>query len=88
MLVVLIFSILVLVIPGLFAVDLSYYDPMLPKGFSGLLKAMPMLFFSYAGFETLAQVAGETKNPTKNAANDICKRLYWLPYSFSSLWLL
>ena len=65
MLAVLIFSILVLVIPGLFAVDLSYYDPMLPKGFSGLLNAMPMLFFSYAGFETLAQVAGETKNPTK-----------------------
>jgi len=65
MLAVLIFSILVLVIPGLFAVDLSYYDPVLPKGFNGLLKAMPMLFFSYAGFETLAQVAGETKNPTK-----------------------
>jgi len=26
---------------------------------------MPMLFFSYAGFESLAQVAGETKNPTR-----------------------
>lgn len=26
---------------------------------------MPMLFFSYAGFETLAQVAGETKDPTR-----------------------
>ncbi len=65
MLVVLIFSILVLVIPGLFVVDLKYYDPLLPKGFNGLLAAMPMLFFSYAGFETLAQVAGETKDPTK-----------------------
>ena len=61
---VLIFSILVLVIPGLFAVDLSFYNPILPKGFSGLLSAMPMLFFSYAGFETLAQAAGETKDPT------------------------
>ena len=65
MLGILIFSILILVIPGLFAVDLTFYDPLLPMGFDGLMKAMPMLFFSYAGFETLSQVAGETKDPTK-----------------------
>ena len=65
MLIVLIFSILILVIPGIPAIDYSYYDPLLPKGFSGLFAAMPMLFFSYAGFETLAQVAGETKDPTR-----------------------
>jgi len=65
MLGVLIISILVLVLPGLFAVNLSYYDPILPKGISGLIKAMPMLFFSYAGFETLSQIAGETKDPTQ-----------------------
>ena len=62
MLVVLIVSILLLVIPGLAAVDLSYYQPLLPKGWSGLLGAMPILFFSYAGFETLAQTAGETRD--------------------------
>ena len=65
MLIILIGSILVLIIPGLFVVDLSNYDPLLPKGISGVLAAMPMLFFSYAGFESLAQAAGETKNPTK-----------------------
>ena len=65
MLAILILSILVLVIPGVFAVNMDYYEPLLPKGFSGLLAAMPMLFFSYAGFETLAQVAGETKDPTR-----------------------
>ena len=65
MLAILILSILVLVIPGVFAVNMKYYEPLLPKGFSGLLAAMPMLFFSYAGFETLAQVAGETKDPTR-----------------------
>ena len=65
MLAILILSILVLVIPGVFAVNMEYYEPLLPKGFSGLLAAMPMLFFSYAGFETLAQVAGETKHPTR-----------------------
>ena len=65
MLIVLIISILLLVVPGLAAVDLSYYNPILPKGWSGLLSAMPVLFFSYAGFETLAQTAGETKNATQ-----------------------
>ena len=65
MLIVLIISILLLVVPGLAAVDLSYYNPILPKGWSGLLSAMPVLFFSYAGFETLAQTAGETKNATR-----------------------
>ena len=65
MLAILILSILVLVIPGVFAVNMEYYEPLLPKGFSGLLAAMPMLFFSYAGFATLAQVAGETKVPTR-----------------------
>jgi amino acid transporter len=65
MLGILIVSILVLVIPGIFAIDMKYYDPLLPKGIGGLLAAMPMLFFSYAGFETLAQVAGETKDPTR-----------------------
>ena len=64
MLIILIISIIILVIPGLFAVDLSYYNPLLPKGIKGVLSAMPMLFFSYAGFESLAQVAGEIKNPT------------------------
>ena len=65
MLIVLIISILLLVVPGLAAVDLSYYNPILPKGWHGLLSAMPVLFFSYAGFETLAQTAGETKDATR-----------------------
>ena len=65
MLIVLIISILLLVVPGLAAVDLSYYNPILPKGWHGLLSAMPVLFFSYAGFETLAQTAGETKDDTR-----------------------
>ena len=65
MLIVLMISIVLLVVPGLAAVDLSYYNPILPKGWSGLLSSMPVLFFSYAGFETLAQTAGETKDATR-----------------------
>lgn len=65
MLFILVASILLLIIPGLFAIDFSYYRPILPKGIKGLFAAMPMLFFSYAGFETLAQTAGEMKDPTQ-----------------------
>ena len=65
MLIILIISIFILVVPGIFAINFSYYDPLFPKGMKGVLSAMPMLFFSYAGFESLAQVAGETKNPTQ-----------------------
>jgi len=65
MLAVLLVSVGLLIVPGLFAVDRSYYDPPLSKGVSGVLAAMPVLFFSYAGFETLSQTAGETKDPIK-----------------------
>ena len=63
-------AILILVVPGLFAVDLNNFRPLFPYGFwpteaggaeVGFLTALPSLFFSYAGFESLAQTAGETK---------------------------
>jgi amino acid transporter len=63
-------AILILVVPGVFAVDLNNFRPLFPYGFwpagvagaeVGFLTALPSLFFSYAGFESLAQTAGETK---------------------------
>ncbi len=60
---ILLVSLTILIIPGLFAVELEHYSPLLPYGWDGLLTAMATLFFGYAGFETLAQTAGETKDP-------------------------
>jgi len=58
-------SIVVLVVPGLFAVHLSHYRPFFTHGLSGFAAAMPPLFFAYAGFESLAQTAGEVRDSTR-----------------------
>jgi len=65
MCVVLGFSIIVLVVPGLFAIRVANYSPFLTHGVSGLALSFIPLFFSYAGFESLAQTAGETKDSTR-----------------------
>ena len=50
----------VLILPGLFAIHPANYRPFFRGGASGFLAALPPLFFAYAGFESLAQTAGET----------------------------
>jgi basic amino acid/polyamine antiporter, APA family len=63
-------SIVILIAPGIFAVEWKNFSPLFPygvgvahtaEGDKGFLAALPPLFFSYAGFESLAQTAGETK---------------------------
>ena len=68
-------AIVVLVIPGLFAIQWKNFSPMFPNGFwatitpegdRGFLAVLAPLFFAYAGFEGLAQTAGETKDSRKS----------------------
>jgi amino acid transporter len=58
-------SLIVLVAPGLFAIETKNYQPFFTHGVSGFLSSLAPLFFSYAGFESLAQTAGEVKESTK-----------------------
>jgi amino acid transporter len=58
-------SIVVLVVPGLFAIRAENYRPFFTHGMSGFAAALPPLFFAYAGFESLAQTAGEVKDSTR-----------------------
>src|SRR5947199_9389198 len=58
-------SIFVLVIPGLFAIHPSNYSPFITHGAKGFALSLAPIFFSYAGFEALAQTAGETKDSTR-----------------------
>jgi amino acid transporter len=58
-------SIVVLVVPGLFAIHLDHYRPFFTHGLAGFAAAMPPLFFAYAGFESLAQTAGEVRDSTR-----------------------
>src|SRR5437870_11386862 len=48
-------SIFVLVIPGLFAIRTANYAPFFTHGAPGFASSLIPLFFSYAGFESLAQ---------------------------------
>jgi len=58
-------SIVVLVVPGLFAVHRDHYRPFFTHGVAGFARALPPLFFAYAGFESLAQTAGEVRDSTR-----------------------
>lgn len=75
MFIVLCIAILILIVPGLFAVDLQNFSPLFPYGIGvshtpegdkGFLAALSPLFFSYGGFESLAQTAGETKEARRS----------------------
>ena len=58
-------SILVLVVPGLFHLRAANYQPFITHGLKGFSASLMLLFFSYAGFESLAQTAGEVKDSTR-----------------------
>lgn len=58
-------SLLVLIAPGLFAIRAENYQPFITRGAGGFLASLAPLFFSYAGFESLAQTAGEVKDSTR-----------------------
>jgi amino acid transporter len=58
-------SIVVLVVPGLFAIQPANYRPFFTHRFAGFAASLPPLFFAYAGFESLAQTAGEVRDSTR-----------------------
>jgi amino acid transporter len=58
-------SLLALIGPGLFAIRVENYQPFFTRGAGGFLASLSPLFFSYAGFESLAQTAGEVKDSTR-----------------------
>jgi len=57
-------SLIVLIGPGVFAIKPANYRPLLTHGLSGFIASLPPLFFAYAGFESLAQTAGEVRDST------------------------
>lgn len=59
---VLAIALVVLIVPGLFALRLANYRPFFTGGLSGFGAALPPLFFAYAGFESLSQAAGEVRD--------------------------
>lgn len=58
-------ALLVLIVPGLFVLDFSNYTPFFTQGWGGFGASLLPLFFAYAGFESIAQTAGEVKDSTR-----------------------
>ncbi len=58
-------SLIVLIVPGLFAIRPANYRPFITHGAGGFAASLPPLFFAYAGFEALAQTAGEVRDSTR-----------------------
>ena len=58
-------ALLVLILPGLFAIRAANYSPFFTHGPGGFAASLLPIFFAYAGFESLAQTAGEVKDSTQ-----------------------
>src|SRR5258705_1604791 len=59
-------ALVVLILPGLFVLHVANYTPFFTHGINGFASSLLPLFFAYAGFESLAQTAGETKDSTRH----------------------
>ncbi|KAL9264605.1 Cationic amino acid transporter 1-like protein [Drosera capensis] len=58
--------ILFVIIAGLTKADTKNYTPFAPFGVRGIFKASAVLFFAYLGFDAVATMAEETKNPGRD----------------------
>ncbi|GLJ08143.1 hypothetical protein SUGI_0082050 [Cryptomeria japonica] len=60
------FIILFIIVAGFINANTSNLTPFLPYGVKGVFKAAAIVYFAYGGFETIATMAEETKNPSKD----------------------
>ncbi len=65
--------ILLVLIVGLFYVDVRNWKPFAPNGVTGILKGVSAVFFAYIGFDAISTTAEECKNPKR----DLPKAMMW-----------
>lgn len=80
-------ALLVLILPGLFVLRWENYTPFFSHGWSGFGASLLPLFFAYAGFESIAQTAGEVKDSTRRLPGILVKgiTITALFYVFTSI---
>src|ERR1044071_2617719 len=80
-------ALLVLIVPGLFVLHSENYAPFFTHGASGFGSSLLPLFFAYAGFESIAQTAGEVKDSTRRLPKILLKGITFtaLIYVFTSI---
>ena len=65
--------ILLILVVGIFYVDVDNWDPFVPNGFTGVLKGVSAVFFAYIGFDAISTTAEECKNPQR----DLPRSMIW-----------
>ena len=80
-------ALLVLIVPGLFVLNTDNYTPFFTQGWGGFGASLLPLFFAYAGFESIAQTAGEVKDSTRRLPRILVKgiTITALFYIFTSI---
>ena len=80
-------ALLVLIVPGLFVLRSENYTPFFTHGPGGFGASLLPLFFAYAGFESIAQTAGEVKDSTRRLPKILLKgiAITALIYMFTSI---
>ncbi len=61
---------------------LSSFEPLFPKGYGGVIVAMGLIFIAFEGYDLIATVSEEVKEPTKNIprATFISLGIAWVIY--------
>jgi basic amino acid/polyamine antiporter, APA family len=80
-------ALLVLIVPGLFFLRGENYTPFFTHSWNGFGVSLLPLFFAYAGFESIAQTAGEVKDSTRRLPKILVKgiTITALIYVFTSI---
>lgn len=55
--------VIVVIFAGAFEVDVSNWSPFAPNGFKAVITGATVVFFSYVGFDAVANSAEESKRP-------------------------
>ena len=58
--------ILLIIIVGLFYVDIENWVPFMPNGFGGVMAGVSAVFFAYIGFDAVSTLAEDCKNPQRD----------------------
>ncbi len=70
-----ILALLIFILVGAYALitsgNYSNYHPFFPRGFSGVMSGASIIFFAFIGFNTIAVMAEEVKDPGKNVPKAI-----------------
>ncbi|CAL9154765.1 unnamed protein product [Musa hybrid cultivar] len=68
--------VIVVIFAGAFEVDVSNWSPFAPNGFKAVITGATVVFFSYVGFDAVANSAEESKRPQRDLPIGILASLF------------